>query len=93
MHVTNRHLDLVGVAAAVATSIPGTYIGLVRDEPTSLGLDTAASNVVFVTRSPSALKDILDWSGAKPIESSDVVPWSDDFSDIIAAIVRHYSQK
>jgi len=92
LHVTNRHLDLKSVAGAVVTSIAGTYAGLADDRPVDPGFEKATSQVVFVAKSPAALKRAFEWTGGKAIEKSDLAPWSDDFSDILGAILRRYAQ-
>jgi hypothetical protein len=93
LHVTNRHLDLMSVAGAVATSIPGTYAALADDRPADPGFDAAASKVVFVAKSATALRSVLGWKGVTPMEKSGLVPWSDDFSDILGAILRRYARQ
>ncbi len=53
LHVSNRHLDLVSVATAVAHAIPGLHAAIAIDRPKSGGFDHSASFVVFVSRSPT----------------------------------------
>ncbi|MFN3867474.1 MAG: fused MFS/spermidine synthase [Hyphomicrobiaceae bacterium] len=50
MHVTNRYMDLVGVATATALSIPGAHVAIVSGEPASNGPETSRNKVMFVAR-------------------------------------------
>ena len=89
LHISNRHLDLPGVAAATALSVPGTFVALVIDRP-ALEDDGAPSDVIFVTKSASAIAPILAWSDGKPISEVETAPWTDDYSNVPAAIWRRY---
>jgi hypothetical protein len=93
LHVSNRHLDLMSVAGAVAKSIPGTSAALVVDRPGERGFDKATSQVVFVAKSAAALAPVLEWKDTKRIDEAAVQPWTDDFSDILGSIVRRYRSK
>jgi spermidine synthase len=93
LHVSNRHLDLVSVAGAVARSIPGAVAALADDRPANPGFDRSVSQVVFVAKSQAALAPVLAWKDAKAIEAGAVQPWTDDFSDILGAILRRYLAK
>jgi hypothetical protein len=93
LHVSNRHLDLVSVAGAVALSVPGAHAALADDRPEDKGFDAAASHVVLISKSEAALAPLLEWPDVTAIETSAVAPWTDDFSDILGAIVRNYRQK
>jgi len=93
LHVSNRHLDLASVAGAVARSIPGVSAAFVHDRPNATGFDRAVSQVVLAAKSPAALEGVLRWHDAKRVEAAAVRPWTDDFSDIVGAIVRRYGRR
>ena len=93
LHVSNRHLDLVSVAGAVAKSIPGVIAALAEDRPANPGFDRSVSQVVFLAKSPAALQPVLAWEGVTAIEKGATQPWTDDFSDILGAILRRYAAK
>ena len=89
LHISNRHLDLPAVAAATALAVPGTFAALVIDRPTFED-DGAPSDVMFVTKSESAIAPILAWSDGKLVTEAKTAPWTDDYSNVPAAIWRRY---
>jgi len=91
LHVSNRHMDLPGVAGATALSVPGTFAALVTDRPAPED-EATKSNVVFVTKSAIAIAPILAWSDSKPVAAAEIAPWTDDYSDVPSAIWRRYSR-
>nr|HPG89283.1 fused MFS/spermidine synthase [Hyphomicrobium sp.] len=93
MHVSNRHLDLAPVAAAAALATPGTAVAIVKSNPKGVSLDSAPSVVVMVTKDSSVLSPVKDWQGATLQSSATVMPWTDDYSDIISALWRAYGRK
>jgi hypothetical protein len=91
LHVSNNHLDLVGVAVATAKSVPGTSVALVRHRPDQPGVDQASSHVVFVSRSAAAIAPLAQLKGGKMVDSADMAPWTDDYSDVLTALWRRYT--
>lgn len=90
LHISNRHLDLMAVASAVATAIPGTHAAIVADRREGQGYDATNSQVMMVAKSKEALDPVLSWPGARPANAEGVAPWTDDYSDILTAIWRKY---
>ena len=90
LHVSNRHLDLASVAAAVATAIPGTHAVLITDRRENQGYDAVNSQVMFVAKVEGRLGPVLSWQGASLADPAGVSPWTDDYSDILTAIWRKY---
>jgi hypothetical protein len=90
LHISNRHLRLASVAAAVAAAIPGTHSAVVTDRREGQGYDAVNSQVMFVAKSKAALGPVLSWQGASPADPEGVSPWTDDYSDILTAIWRKY---
>jgi hypothetical protein len=86
MHVSNRHLDLVAVAAAVTRAVPGAHAVLADDRKMAPGFDTAASSVILVAKSKTALAEASRLSYVKELPATAMRPWSDDYSDILTAI-------
>jgi len=89
LHVSNRRLDLPGVAAATALSVRGTFAALATDRPAPED-EAKPSNVLFITKSANAIAPILAWSDSKPVVDAEVAPWTDDYSDVPSAIWRRY---
>ena len=78
LHISNRHMDLPGIAAATVLSVPGIFAALVIDRPAVEAVDAAPSDVMFVTKSARALAPILAWSDSKPVTEAETAPWTDD---------------
>lgn len=90
MHLSNRHLDLVTVAAAAAATLPGVKAFEVRNHPPVPGLDESPTMVVVLTRSEDAAARLAAWPDAKPAMAPGVTPWTDDYSNILTAACRRY---
>jgi spermidine synthase len=93
LHVSNRHLDLVSVAGAVARALPGTHAVLADDRAPERGFDAASSYVVFMSRSAEALQPVRAWQDVQPIEAGETAAWTDDYSNILSALWRKYRHK
>ena len=90
LHVSNRHLELASVAAAV-----GAADGLVAwfkedDRANDLATDYRANaQVVALARSVADLGDLPSRRGWQRITPrSDVAAWTDDYSDVLRALLR-----
>lgn len=92
VHVSNRHLDLAPVAAAAAKAVPGTHAAIVSGLETGDMPEDTPSIVVVVTKSDKAIAPFLKWDDAEFVTEPGVKPWTDDYSDIVSALVRHYRQ-
>jgi hypothetical protein len=94
LHVSNRHLDLVSVASAMAAAVPGIVAAAVHDEIESASLDAAPSDVILIAKREMVLSPVLTvgqrWPGARRIEKTELRPWTDDYSNIITALLRKY---
>ncbi|MDX2158446.1 MAG: fused MFS/spermidine synthase [Hyphomicrobiaceae bacterium] len=88
LHVSNRHLDLVAVAAAVTAAVPGAQALLADDRTPDKGFDTAQSHVVYVSRSKATLDEAARLPFVKPMPAADSRAWTDDYSDILGAMLR-----
>lgn len=87
LHISNRHLDLVGVASAVAASIPGLHAAFVHDLRVN-SLDVSTSRVLIASRSAEAIDKVLRWKGAIRASAATDHVWTDDYSDILGAMWR-----
>lgn len=89
MHISNRHLELSQIVAAV-----GAGEGLV----TLVKTDTQASNFAKDYRSNATVAALArDWRdlsqlaklpGWEPVAANGTTPWTDDYSDLISALIR-----
>ncbi len=92
LHVSNRHLDLISVATAVAGAVPGLHTAVAVDEQTGKGFDRTSSQVVLVSRSPAVIDRVLALPFARPAKPSALNPWTDDYSDILSALWERYGR-
>lgn len=88
IHVTNRHLDLGPSIAATAAALPGVRAIDVTSRPAAAGLDTASARVVFLTRNAGLADRIEAWPDARPLLATGAEPWTDDYSDLLSAILH-----
>ncbi len=87
-HVTNRHLDLAPVVAANAATVGGLDAVVVRDVPAGDTFDAVPSTVMLMSRHPQTIAPALAWQGAAKAGAGSVKAWTDDYSDIMSALVR-----
>ncbi len=90
LHVSNRHLDLVTVVGAVANAVPGLKVQLADDRTQEKGFDSAASHVVFITKSDAAMQPVRVFPFVTAMPEAATAPWTDDYSNILTAIWRKY---
>ena len=88
LHISNRHLDLASVLAANLEGIPGVTAALVRNMQPAGDLAAVASIVVLMSRDRGVMEQALAWPDAKSLRSSGVTAWTDDYADVISALVR-----
>ena len=88
MHVSNRHLDLAEVLAAVLKRMPGVQAVLADDQLPNSGYDQATSTVVFMARTDQAMQPLKVYPYIQPMPETGIAPWTDDYSDILGAMLR-----
>ena len=90
VHVSNRHMELAGIVAAVAKE-SGLVATVRRDDTISDLAEDYRSNaeVVVLARNNADLGDLPSRDGWRSIEPpAGVTAWTDDYSDILRAILR-----
>jgi hypothetical protein len=91
-HVTNRHLELAGVVAAIARA--NGLVAYVRhgvpDDRQRRDLK-APSTVVVVARAPEHLGPLIRDPNWARLDGAGIRPWTDDYSDIVGAIWRKHA--
>lgn len=93
LHISNRHLDLAPVVAAMVKTVQGARAMLATDmAASSTKYDASGSLVVFVTKSDVAMQPIRVLPFVDEMPEAATAPWTDDFSNILSAIWRKYRQ-
>jgi hypothetical protein len=93
-HISNRHLDLESVVAANVAAINSEGQELYARgyiHRTSSALDSpgaAPSHVVLLSKSRAALDANATDNVTYELPKTDVSPWTDDYSNIISAVLR-----
>lgn len=89
MHISNRHLELSQIVAAV-----GESEGLVTLVKTDTGATNFAADyksnatVAVLARRWRDIEKLSQMRGWEPVASEGVRPWTDDYSDLISALIR-----
>jgi hypothetical protein len=93
VHVSNRHMELASVVAAVGEA-EGLVAYFRRDDRANDFLKDfrANSEVVVLARKPADVGDLPKRAGWKRLESKST-PWTDDYSNVLSAILRRQRGK
>nr|WP_319385908.1 fused MFS/spermidine synthase [uncultured Roseibium sp.] len=95
MHISNRYLELASVLAAIAETdgYAIRFASYGEDESPDRPEQVFKANVMVFARDEADLGPLLDDSRWEPVASNGTAPWTDDYSNIVGAIIRHESQK
>ena len=89
MHISNRHMELAKVVASVGAAEGLVTVVKADEKATQFVTDFhAAALVAALAREPADLGRLNDASGWRREDAGAVAAWTDDYSDIIGAIVR-----
>lgn len=93
IHISNRHLELQSVVAALArdAGVPA-MIKLDPGEGRASLDGRVASIVAAIAKKPEALKPLENVPGWQPIAGGGIEPWTDDFSNVVSALWRRYAR-
>jgi hypothetical protein len=94
IHISNRHLELARVVAAVgATEGLSTLVKTDRN-PIDFTADLrAAAMVAVLARNEVDFGTLPSADGWEKTEAGGVVAWTDDYSDIIGSMMRKKVQR
>jgi hypothetical protein len=92
LHLSNRNLDLMRPAMATA-SAAGAYAiqqtHITATNQTKANLWTSSEQAVLLAPSRAALEPFMSDRRWKASDANGVQPWTDDYTDIFGALVRH----
>ena len=83
LHVSNRYLDLDGIAAATLQLVPGAKGLIISDDAADGSYAETSSTVVVFARSEEVLAPFRQLETVLELDPRGLRPWTDDFSDII----------
>jgi len=90
IHISNRYMELQSVVAALAetTGMTGRTGKFYPPEQLSEGEHINPSEVVVLANSEADLGPILRDERWQPLDAKNTTPWTDDYSNVLAAILR-----
>jgi hypothetical protein len=90
LHISNNHLELKSVVGAIGKSLGlSVRSALFTPKNTPETLDMAVpSTVAVLARSDAALGTILDDARWQPVNAGATAPWTDGYSNLLAAMWR-----
>jgi hypothetical protein len=89
VHISNRHLELAKVVAAVGATEGLTALVKTDRNHTDFTVDLrAAAMVAVLARREADFGTLAGAQGWEKVDAGAVAPWSDDYSDIIGAMLR-----
>jgi hypothetical protein len=94
MHISNHHLELSSVVASIGKSLGlSVRVGKFspQNTPETLGHETP-SIVAVLARNDAALGHLLDDQHWKSVDPGATKPWTDGYSNVLAAMLRSYSR-
>ena len=89
LHISNRFLDLAPAVGATAATLPDVSAFEVYPPAAAPIPDATPSDVIFLTRdveTAAALKS--RWPNGRLPNSTAAAAWTDDYSDVLSALVR-----
>ena len=89
LHISNRYMDLPSAVSATVAELKDASGVFVHFQPKKTdSVDAAASDVVFLAKNPKVLDAIRAWPDAEGLPRTRASAWTDDFSDVLSAVVR-----
>lgn len=91
LHISNRYLELASVLAAIAEAdgYALRYSEFSVDEDRTKPDQVYGANVMVLAREESDLGPLLENKRWTTVSAGNTRPWTDDYSNIVGAIIRH----
>jgi len=89
LHLSNKHLDLVSIAASTLATVKDARVTFAWDRQLKNSFDATAAQVLYVTKSEAAYKTVAGLPNLMPLPAADRQPWTDDYSNILSAMIAH----
>ncbi len=94
LHLSNRNLELDTSAVATARAIGAPVrMQLYWEKPGALYGWSSSTDAVIIGRTPQALADFAKDDRWQDPPHTDTRPWTDDYTNLVGALVRHFKQK
>jgi hypothetical protein len=79
------------IAATVSSAgLSGVFVSDMRRGEKKHHHDAISSQVVLIARDEADLDAARGWPGAQDLVAGDAVAWTDDYSDILGALLKKY---
>ena len=94
LHLSNRNLDLLGPAMAVAKTVGAPALLQEYTPPADAPqLSESRENVLIVGKSAAALAPFASEPGWRPADPEGVRPWTDDYTNLPGALYRRLKER
>jgi hypothetical protein len=90
LHLSNQNLDLPPVIESNIAAL-GTLSGVFVEGQGGNGANP--SEVVLASKRPGIVRGALSMPNSRLLDNPQVRPWTDDYSNIVSALSRRYSQR
>jgi hypothetical protein len=91
MHISNRHMHLAPVVAAIAAEHGlVTRVNAYASSPNRVADMRLAIIGAVVAERPADLAGLDEARGWKEVDARGTRPWTDDYSNVLGAIIAHY---
>ena len=92
MHVSNKHMNLKTLVARIADDleVPARYKFYAADPNQTSIYEAQTSQVVILAKTDAAFETFDLKPGWTPLDGDGKRPWSDDYSNVIGAIIDRY---
>jgi hypothetical protein len=89
LHISNRHLELGKIVAAVGAAEGLVAIEKIDRQATNFRVDRrSTAHVAVLARDWSDLSQLSKMPGWEPVAADGVSAWTDDYSDLISSMIR-----
>jgi hypothetical protein len=89
VHISNRHMELAQVVGAIAAAEGLVAMAKLDNKANQVRTDYKANaHVAVLARTPADLRMLAQKPGWKRIDPGQVVAWTDDYSNVLSAILR-----
>ena len=94
LHLSNRNVDLVGPAMAVARRAGGfARVQSHEMDPNAPALSESSEDALIIARNRDALEGFISDPRWKPSNPNAARPWTDDYTNLIGAMITRARQK
>jgi hypothetical protein len=92
IHISNRYLDLAPSIAATIATLPGLHVAEILSAPAQQPPDASSSHVLMISKDQALIAEAASWPDSKSPNAGDATAWTDDYADVMSALIRKLKQ-